>query len=331
MEVLGKGIIQYVSSKRIIASIGNQLTQSFDGGRNWEPWYTIPVSKTDAFLSSSRLLSRLSRREVNHIRSVGSNQFVCFSFGDIYLIDDNERSITRIGKIEGSRPLSICVSGCEIYYGLYGALQDFDTVPLYCYSLNKKEWSEYYKFKKIRHIHGVFWDPFESKLWVTTGDNDAESMILFFDGNDCPEVVVEGSQQARAVTLLFTEDYIFFATDAPQKQNYIYRIERASRQIEKLQAVGGPVFWGRKVGESLFFSTVVEPSHFNKTDKSELWQSFDDGNSWQKVLSFKRSFLNGKLFQYGQLRFPNGSGDGKHLYFSSYATKQDNTIMKVDI
>src|SRR5699024_507476 len=143
--------------------------------------------------------------------------------------------------------------------------------------------------------------------------------------------MVEGSQQARAVDLLFTEEAVFYATDAPHDPNYIYRYDRETGQTEQLQQVGGPVFYGRKTGGRLFFSTVAEPSDINRTDAVELWRSGNEGDSWRKLKEFQKDIGHMKLFQYGQLKFPNGPGDGEYIWFTRYATKGDHRIMRIPL
>lgn len=330
MEKVRKGIIQYVSPGLLIASEGRTLYRSRDGGKSWSKWLALPISIGQQLMSLNRWTSRLFRNEIHHILKVQDDQFACFAFGKIYIIYAQKGTAEVIGTIKGSRPLVVCSDGSAIFYGEYKSNEARSRVLLHAYSLSEHQWSTFCAFDDIRHIHGVFWDDYSQSLWVTTGDLDHESAIWQIRDGE-PQPMVEGSQQARAVDLLFTEEAVFYATDAPHDPNYIYRYDRETGQTEQLQQVGGPVFYGRKTGGRLFFSTVAEPSDINRTDAVELWRSGNEGDSWRKLKEFQKDIGHMKLFQYGQLKFPNGPGDGEYIWFTPYATKGDHRIMRIPL
>lgn len=329
MEILGKGIIQFVSGDTLIASRGFKLF--IKENDEWYTWCELPISFSQKLLSLNHWFSRLSRNEVYHLIKVDEKTFACFAFGSIFIKDTETKNARKIGNIKGSRPLCVCSDGEHLYYGVYEGNAARGPIELWSYSLKNEEWTICYTFDNIRHIHGVFWDEYESMLWVTTGDLDHESTIWKFDNNGIPNKIITGSQQTRAVDLVFTEPSILYATDAPDEENYIYKLDRKTNAIEKLQKVGGPVFYGCKAGDWIFFSTVVEPSKVNRTDTVELWGSEDAGKSWKLIKEFRKDILPKKLFQYGQINFPSGPGDGKNLYFSPYATILDHKILSLSL
>lgn len=329
IEIKGNGIIHYVDPETLILSKGKTLYKSVDSGDSWEKWCTLPVSLTDSLWTIHKWSARLSRKEIYHLFKVDNDYFGCFGFGKTYLIHQKTTNVKEIGQIEGSRPLCVCAANQHIYYGVYTGNPERKPIPLYQYDIAKEEWSSLYTFKNIRHIHGVFWDKYAKKLWVTTGDFGAEATIWRFDDKAKPTVVASGSQQTRAVQLLFTEKAVFYASDAPDEQNYIYKLDRQSEKITKLQAVGGSVFYGRKQGKHLFFNTVVEPSKTNRMDAVELWHSRDEGETWELLQEFKKDKGHLKYFQYGQLKFPSGSGDSKNFWLTPYATALDHKVVRI--
>src|SRR5699024_2171395 len=138
----------------------------------------------------------------------------------------------------------------------------------------------------IRHIHGIYQDPYTERVWITSGDNDDEAALYRTDVKfDHLEKVLFGSQQTRAIRLLFTPQYIYFGSDAPNELNYIYRMHRETKKVDQLMQVGSSVFHGCKVGDWLFFSTAVEPSEINTTKYSEIWAS-PNGDDWKCILRF---------------------------------------------
>jgi len=134
----------------------------------------------------------------------------------------------------------------------------------------------------------------------------------------------------RCVQLIFTSNYIYFDSDSPDETNYLYRIEKKSGNKEILQRVGNPVFYGCKVGESLFFSTVCEPSNINTSRYAVIWRS-DDGESWYEFKKFKKDIWSMKYFQYGQILFPYGPGDNKNLWCKPFTTHNDQAVLKFKI
>src|SRR5690606_9338809 len=108
--------------------------------------------------------------------------------------------------------------------------------------------------------------------------------------------MLSGSQQTRTIKLLFTEDFIYFGSDAPEEVNYLYRLNKSSNKVEKLVQVGSSVFHGCKVANWLFFSTAIEPSKVNSTKYAEVWAS-PDGVEWKCLMRFKKDFLPMRYFQ----------------------------------
>lgn len=331
MEIVGNGIIQYVSPKVVIISRGASLYRSYDSGESWEYWVSLPASIIDSWIGTSRWMTRMTRKKVHHLLRLDDEHFICFAYDNVFLINEKGDSIEDIGEIKGSRPLMACINDGYVFYGVYTSNKDRKPVPLLSYDLKTQEWQTYYTFNNIRHIHGVYTDPEESGLWVTTGDLDEESSIIKFDGSGIPEKIITGSQQCRAVDLLFTEKHIFYASDAPHEPNFIYRVDRENYKREKLQEVGGPIFWGRQEQDYLFFSTVVEPTDVNRTDAVELWSSLDGGDSWKVIAEFKKDIGHKILFQLGQIKFPKGPGDGKNLWITPYATEFDQKVARIPL
>jgi hypothetical protein len=330
VEKVRKGIIHYTSPNLLIASKGRKLYRSYNSGHNWKEWISLPVSAFEYLALPNRWTTRLTRKKVHHITRVTDDLFACVAFDSIYLIDEATGNINDIGNFKGSRPLSICAARDHLYYGVYTSNSERNPISIWSYNLEDRKWTKYHTFTDIRHIHGVFWDMYSDNLWITTGDRDHESSIIRFSNNGEPQKIITGSQQTRAVDLLFTEKYIHYATDAPHEPNYIYRMNRETKVVQQMQRVGGPVFWGRKEKDCLVFATVVEPTKVNRTDAVELWASCDDGSSWQNIKEFKKDAGHKKLFGYGQIKFPNGPGDGKNLWFTPYATEYDHQIKKLN-
>ena len=322
------GRVVYVSNNTLLIVRDNRLFGSEDYGATWKRFGAVPLNYSNRVLSFNTLLRRFSRRGVHHCVKVDSEYFLIAN-GSVYAISTS--GVVRLDSVRGNRPLVVQGNEQGVHYGEYRSNPERSPVAVWKLTHAGKETTPVAWFNGVRHIHGVFHDPHEGNWWVTTGDHDEEAGI--WKTNDeflTVQRVVGGSQRYRAVQLLFAQSHIYFGSDAPNEQNHIYRMDRQGRKVEQLQQVGGPVFYGCKVGASLFFSTAVEPSSVNKTRYAEVWRS-DDGSSWRRILRFRKDILPMKWFQYGQVLFPSGEGDGQHLYCTPFATEMHGRTLVVTL
>lgn len=309
--------IAYADGECLYGVIGNRILYSDNAGEKWKLYKRLPICFLNRIAMRIPFLSRLLRLGIHHVGFV-NDKMVVFANKETYLLDYNE--IVPLGRVHGSRPMVLCESEDGLYYGEYRSNPERSPVYIYMLSGSCHRWVPVWEFQNVRHIHGVFYDKYTNSHWVTTGDSDEEAAIWRSeDGFKTLYKVVGGSQQFRAVQLLFTEDYLYFGSDAPEELNNIYRLDRADLTVERLAVVGGPVFYGCKVGGRLFFSTSVEPSAINDGDYVEVWSSIN-GVDWKLFERFKKDLLSKKYFQYGQALFINGRDNGS-LYLTPFATK----------
>ncbi|PWH86418.1 hypothetical protein [Brumimicrobium oceani] len=325
-EVVQKNaLLHYVNKDVLISSRKNILYISEDEGENWQKYLEIPIKFVNNLKVQTKLSRRLFRQYVYHVL-IDKNFITVFGFNEIFIFSKTDKLLISRSPIVGSRPLVVTEYNGDFYYGEYTSNIERKEICLFKSTEDKTRFEEFYVFKNIRHIHSVQLDPFTKKLFIATGDNDDECFIGFLEGEKFIPLI-QGDQQARGIQLLFTEKHIYYATDAPHERNYIYRIVRANNKIERLQEIGGPVFYGSQVKGMLFFSTVCEPSEVNNQKNVELWGSID-GIQWKCIQVFKKDLYPMKLFQYGQLMFPSGPGSENHLWFTTFATKKDQMIIK---
>lgn len=317
-----KGRVLYQDQSRIYKSVHRGLLRSEDHGKTWEKTFQIPRhSVIDRLAFLHPWGSRLLRKGYHHLNLNSSNGLGMIFNKKVAVLQKGK--IIQQNDINGSRPLSCEVINGEFVFGEYRSNPERSPIGIYATSA---ESSLYKKLNMtgIRHIHGIYQDAYTNKIWISTGDEDHEAALYVTDPKFSRlEKVLYGSQQTRTIKLLFTEQYIYFGSDTPHEVNYLYRMNKSTHKTERLVRVGSSVFHGTKVGEWLFFSTAVEPSTVNKTKYAEVWAS-PDGETWKCILKFKKDFLPMKYFQYGQVFFPTGPGNGKDLWLSPFATKYSN-------
>jgi len=328
--------IHWCHGETLWASKRSDLWVSSDCGQTWKEVTHLPSSQFSTLAGKSRLLQRALRSGVRSYLHLHADQFMAFANGMIYLGQDGGKTIP-IGHVRyGSGPLACgsCITSAGMcYYGDYWGNSERREVNIYSWRQGQETWQPVYTFSpgRIRHVHGILCDPYDHKIWVTTGDSNQESGIWVTDDQfQTLAQVAGGGQQIRAVQLLFTQRHVYFGSDTPLETNHIYRLDKHTGKIEMLQAVASSVFWGCKVGDALFFSTAVEPSQVNTCRDACIWGS-KDGEHWQCLARFRKDRWPLKLFQYGQILFPAGENKTEYLWFTPFATEQDLTIQRIKI
>lgn len=329
--VLGRrSRVLYIDKEILYAQMENNLAVSRDLGKSWErPAVKLPLLLQAYF----RLHNRLRRGGLYCAEISDDNSMVLAGKGAIYKLDKDSKCLRRPFRIiKGRRPLNLARNQYGVlYWGEYFRNPKREKVDIYASDDNGETWRVIYTFgnKQVRHVHGVFCDLYDSKIWVTTGDRDDESAV-WVTANQfrSMEKVVWGTQQARVLQLIFTREHVYFGTDTPFERNHICRINKVDGRVEQLAVVDGSVYWGCKVGEHLFFSTAVEPSMVNKDRYASLWGS-PDGIRWQCFFRFKKDPWPIKYFQVGQILFPQGENRTDCLFYTPLAVEGDQTIQRI--
>lgn len=326
-----KARVLHISGTQFLVGKGRHIFISKDSGKHWEVLFSV---KTNIFLRivmKSAILMRLFRLGFHHCLVCDEQTAVCIFNKSILWFDLQTGNCLKQDRLVGSRPLTLLENEGNILYGEYRTNVERSPVHIWSANILDKDWSPVFTFDDVRHIHGIFFDSFEGEYWITTGDTDEESYVTICSTNFLhSRVILKGSQQTRIVQPVFTKEAIYFASDAPQETNYIYRFMRKHEVLQKVQKIGGPVFFGQLVGESIFFSTVVEPSDTELGDVVELWHSYR-GNSWKCVKQFQKDILSKRYFQYGQLLYPTTSDSTTHLHISLSATVSHGEYLSLPI
>lgn len=181
--------------------------------------------------ASSPLTFRLVRDGFHTLAVLSSGHLIAAVPGAIITLAPGETEF-RISHrvVRGTRPLHITVTPeGHIFWGEYFDNAQRDEVHIYASTDCGASWNAAYTFPKraIRHVHNIVYDEWEDCLWVLTGDDAAECRILRASCDfRTVEMVMSGSQQARAVALVLTRDALYFSSDTPLDHNHIYRLDR---------------------------------------------------------------------------------------------------------
>ena len=236
--------------------------------------------------------------------------------------DGSEFTIThRIRR--GTRPLHITATpDGRVFWGEYFDNPRRDEVHIYASADSGRIWDIVYTFPRgtIRHVHNIIFDEYDRCLWVLTGDDADECTILRASPDFSQvEVVFCGDQQARAVAFVPTRDAVYFASDTPLETNHIYRMDRSDGRVRAVAKVASSSIQGCRVGDSIFFSTMAEPSAINAADSVCLYGG--KGAAWQCLKQWRKDRWPLRFFQYGNAFLPTGRNDTDLLAVSTIAVE----------
>ncbi len=276
------------------------------------------------FTSKSRLGFRLVRDGFHALAVLPSGELIAGVPGAIATLNPGEKEFQVTHTLQrGTRPLNIAVTpDGRVFWGEYFDNPARDEVHIYGSEDRGTSWKIVHSFPKssIRHVHNIVYDRWEDCLWVLTGDVDEECRVLRVSRDwSRIDTVMSGNQQARAVAAVPLAEGLYFASDTPLEQNYIYKLDRQGN-LARLSEINASVLCGCAVGDAVFFTTMIEPSAVN-LDRSVGLYGGAEGTSWQRLQSWKKDFWSMKLFQYGSAFLAGGSNSTNLLALTTIAVE----------
>ena len=121
------------------------------------------------------------------------------------------------------------------------------------------------------------------------------------------------------------------STTAPTpstRSNYLYSLDRATRERRQIGEVSGTVFYSKRVGDDLFFATTAENAPSQKENVAALWHVGADAQC-HELVSFRKDRWHPTWFQFGMIQFPSVSASPAELYFNLVGVEEDNRVFKV--
>ena len=197
-------------------------------------------------------------------------------------------------------------------------------------------WNIVYQFpdKSIRHIHGVYSDPYSSSLWIATGDFDGECGLFEADSHDFSLLSSygDGSQSWRPVSLLFGESSIVWGMDSPIEASYLQTFSRTSRCISQGQHFPGPVWYSKQLTNDFYLlQTSVEIGVGSASNSAHLYVS-QNLSDWDLLSSFRKDIFPKRLFKFGVISFAEGlQSSNDFVIFGESLVGLDGKILNVCI
>ena len=319
--------VHWACNDEIWSSSGYSIFASKNRGVTFSKMITLPVPMTRGLLARFRLTCRAFRLGVRALRILKSGTILVVANRKLYRIADNNIESTHCFR-HGFGPLR--QGWCEddnghcylTEYSLNNARTVASQILLSCN--DGESWEVIKSLIGIRHIHCMQYDPFAHGLWMGTGDKNSESSISYSQDFGKTWIVFgSGDQTFRAVSLLFTNEYIYWGSDAPSRQNYIFRRHRKSDSVEKLAAVNGTVLYSTMLGNGIMlFGTTDEGNSEGKNPtsdkKAHIWASYD-GTHWEDIINWEKDSWP-YILGFGSVLFAGGH-PGSGLFYTTKAVK----------
>lgn len=300
---------------------------------------TIPETWWMEACSSSRLWCRLTRYEIRAFGRFTDGAVAAATRDNVYFAGpkDTVMQAARLPRL--SRPIRFPMSmtvgpQSRVLWGEYWANRERTEVHILCSFDHGRSYEPVKTFSpgEVRHIHGIWPDPFEDGYWVLTGDEDNESGIGWLSGDFRNfEWRLHGNQQYRAVVIFPFRDRLVYATDTEKDFNFIYTFDRNTGKVEKNADLSGSCMNGCQFGGWYVLSTTVEKFKTGGSRFASLWVS-RDGADWQRVWEKEKDIWPLKYFQYGSIILPRVGWDLDTIVMSGQALKGiDNRVLLADV
>lgn len=326
-------VVEWSEPGNYLLSRSNVIYRSPDLKPPFERIAEFPASLWRKIAAVSRLGQRLIRFSSNVVMPVGGNE--------IFVSFDREIGVIRDGvlrKLSGlKRPCRILRSGAAVdsdgpvYFGEYFGNPEKDAVNVYRYTpgADRIEVAHTFSPGEIRHIHGIYRDPFDESLVCLTGDDPSECrMLRTRNGFSTIELIGQGDESWRAVSAIFDHDMIYYGTDAEYRTNTIYRFDRLTGDRSELGNVSGTVFYSLTFGGGKFFTTTAENAPSQVENVAALWR-LTENDQLTRVVSYPKDRWHTILFGFGTIFLPHADSPLTRLFFSVYATTGDSKTFEM--
>ena len=310
----------------------------------------VSKSRFVSILSRSRFVTRLLRLEPR-FAILTEKKDIIFSYNrSIFKLNHDSKLLSNIYTFKNGmkNPLSASYTyGIKdlndgIYFGDYIANFELNEVNVYKIDCETLSLKTIYVFEKglINHIHAIIQDKYRSVFWILTGDTNQGSGIWYTDDNfQSVKKLLTGMQKYRACNLFIYEDYLVYATDSPNQDNFLYKITSVFNHnyVEEICQVNGPSIYGAILdNKDIFISTSVEydsrimnkklnlityrlgngvKSRFSEVLYGNLYKGF------KVVMRFKKDIYPMGLLQFGSISFIT-KPDGSEICFYHNAVKK---------
>ena len=310
---------------------------------------TIQSVRIHSYLKSFSIYERIFRCVPRCAIVLNEEEFLYSDSGSIFRYSvKNNTVIKEHDFLKGMRnPLSFCVRKddniiIDVLYGEY--IWNLKKVPVSIYRRQEGDWIKVFDFpsNSITHIHTIIFDQNKQRYLILTGDEDKECGI--WESNldfSTVKPLLCGAQKYRACFAYSSKDGIYYATDTPLEQNYLYKLENSGNLLQ-ICPIPGPCIFSIQKKNCSYFATSVEGNPLLPKWRYMLSRRLGagvknryvhviklmKGESLEEVVSLKKDFLPMGLFQFGNVLFPQTDDDYLYIVPQSLALREGTYIVR---
>jgi hypothetical protein len=317
--------IHYANDAQCLASSGFTIIESSNQGESWRKVSQIPISFLRSMLSRFYTYTRCFRDGIRNMLPVvkePSMAWLISAANQLYLIDSNSMIHQTIHTIKRGSPMrhGITSTGREILIAEYWGNSLRESVNITRIDLMSMQSRIFYQFaaRSIRHVHVVQYDHYSNLIWVGTGDEDQECMVIALDPitGQCKKVIGRGSQNWRTASFAFQPHAVFWGTDNPRGANYIWKYNRKERKVCAIGDVIGPVYYSKCLEGYVVIGTTVEKNEGEQDGLGRLYV-VDQKDNVKEVWKQSKDNWNPRLFGYGIFEFASGDLSGNRFWVTA--------------
>jgi len=323
-KILNTEICHYASPELIITSLHNNITvKKNDDIYNVQ----LPEIYWKKILGKFRLFRRALRLDKCNVVPV-EDGMVIIRQGKVYHYNSIQKKLKVTLNLNNCRNVlhqSIAViNQKELFFGEYGNNAARKEVPVYHSIDGGHNWKSVFVFPpgKIKHIHGCYYDHFEDKIWILTGDFEGECHILCSDKTfKHMEWIGDGNQIYRTCNLFFEKDSVHWIMDSPLQNSYHIQLDRKTRTIHQKQLFPGPVWYIKRLTDGYYLAATAQEIGIGVRDQYSHLMVTKDLDTWEDLFQFKHDGLPKRFFKFGVLGFPDGLQESQSFYLFAEAIK----------
>jgi hypothetical protein len=323
-STLNREIIHHASDDLVISSSHNKIFLKIN---NRESIVKLPGDGWRSIFSLLRIGRRALRLDKCNVIPV-KDGLVIIRQGVVYHYDNSKKVLTATLKLKNCRNIlhqaMLVLENGDIYFGEYGSNSNRTDVPIYRSQDSGHSWQVIFRFPagKVKHVHGCHWDPFEKKIWICTGDFAGECYALSTDPDfQKIEWIGDGQQIYRMCNAFFEPDAIHWIMDSHLEDSYHIRMDRKTRQVQKMSLSPGPVWYIKQLDDGWYLAATAQEIGLGVHDKYSHLMASRDLINWEDIHQFEHDGLPKRFFKFGVVAFADGSQTSRGFYMFGEALK----------
>lgn len=260
-----------------------------------------PAGRLKDLIARSSLVRYIRRNPgPANVVQLASGTILVF-YDHIYRSSDGGRTFSAVdfpkGELVGPFAHGIAVDARDrIYFGQYTTGSRPHEVRIFRGTDDGQTWEVAYTFPRgaVFHVHSIHYDRYRDRLWVATGDTGDEPGLFYTDDDFATlDTLGFGTQDWRIVSLIVTEDHLYWGSDNDTTGASIFRWDFARSRLDTLQFIGTPSYYATRLRDgTLAVATAYEPrSPYTRAaspaPEATVWLS-QDGTSWHRALVFQQ-------------------------------------------